>query len=182
MIQDGSQHQQQQQNNNHQSKNSPASARKTSFFVYPEKVINEGVSACQNSILGKIITEKPIHVSSIQNGLDSIWGAPSGLKIQEIEKGILQFFVTRKFDFERIILGNPWIFRNSWLIDQPWDRKTEPSSIDFTHAPVWIQLWGLPAHCKTKQMGNSIGSLLGNVEASEVYEYPGKRTIIKIMD
>jgi hypothetical protein len=31
-------------------------------------------------------------------------------------------------------------------------------------------------------MGNSIGSLLGNVEASEVYEYPGKRTIIKIMD
>jgi hypothetical protein len=110
MIQDGSQHQQQQQNNNHQSKNSPASARKTSFFVYPEKVINEGVSACQNNILGKIITEKPIHVSSIQNGLDSIWGAPAGLKIQEIEKGILQFFVTRKFDFERIILGNPWIF------------------------------------------------------------------------
>jgi hypothetical protein len=178
--QDGYQNQKQKNNNNQQSETSPSPTRRTGFFVYPEKIINEGLSACQNSILGKIITEKPIHVSSIQNGLDSIWGALSGLKIQEIEKGILQFFVSKRFDHERIILGNPWIFRNAWLIVKPWDRKPAPSSMDFNHAPVWIQLWGLPAHCKTKQMGNNIGSLLGNVEAAEMYEYPGKKTIIKI--
>jgi hypothetical protein len=59
------------------------------FFVYPEGVIKEGVSACTRSIIGKIITDKSIHVSSIQNGLESIWGAPAGLKVQEIEGKLL---------------------------------------------------------------------------------------------
>jgi hypothetical protein len=148
--------------------------------VYPEKVVTDGVSVCQRSILGKLITNKPVHVSSIQMGLDSIWGAPQGLKIQEIEGKILQFFMDDIMDQERILQGNPWIFRNSWLIVHPWDRKTDPYKLDFEHAAVWIQLWGLPPHCKTKKMGESIGELLGKVEASEFYEYPGKKMIIKI--
>jgi hypothetical protein len=150
------------------------------FFVYPENIINEGVNACSRSILGKIITYKSIHISSIQNGLESIWGSPQGLKVQEIEGRILQFFMDKEEDQERILLGNPWIFRNSWLIVKPWDRDTDPRTLDFNHAPVWVQLWGLPTHCKTKLMGENLGALMGTVEASEFYEYPGKKVIIKI--
>jgi hypothetical protein len=43
-----------------------------SFSYYPEQIVEEGIKTCQRSILGKSITEKPIHVSSIQNGLESI--------------------------------------------------------------------------------------------------------------
>jgi hypothetical protein len=113
-------------------------------------------------------------------GLDNIWGTPSGFKVQEIEGKILQFFMDENIDQERILLGNPWIFRNSWLIVHPWDRNSDPSLLDFDHAPVWVQLWGLPPHCKTKQMGRNIGELLGRVEESEFYEYPRKKMIIKI--
>jgi hypothetical protein len=88
--------------------------------------------------------------------------------------------MNRAIDQERILLGNPWIFRNSWLIVKAWNIQTDPTVEDFTQAPVWIQLWGLPPHCKTKKMGESIGNLLGKVEASEFYEYPGKKMIIKI--
>ncbi|WJX61420.1 hypothetical protein P8452_46512 [Trifolium repens] len=172
-----SNHQNHSQNRNH-STESPRTS--PSFFVYPENIVDEGVNACKRSILGKIITEKPIHTSSIQNGLDSIWGSPQGLKVQEIEEGILQFFIHRPIDQERILLGNPWIFRNSWLIMKAWDRAVDPRLVDFTHAPVWIQLWGLPPHCKTKKMGESIGNLLGKFENAEFYEYPGKKMIIKI--
>jgi hypothetical protein len=154
--------------------------KRPGFFVYPEKVINNGVNACQRSVLGRIITEKTIHTSSIQNGLESIWGSPIGLRIQEIDGGILQFFMDRKFDQERILLGNPWVFRNSWLIVKPWDRQTDPRHIDFSHAPVWIQMWGLPPHCKTKEMGESLGNLLGTVETAELYEYSGKKLIVKV--
>jgi hypothetical protein len=150
------------------------------FFVYPEGIIEEGVSSCTRSIIGKIITDKSIHVSSIQNGLESIWGAPQGLKVQEIEGKLLQFFMDKEADQDRILLGNPWIFRNSWLIVKPWDRETDLQTLDFNHVPIWIQLWGLPAHCKTKQMGENLGALMGKVEASEFYEYPGKKMIIKI--
>jgi hypothetical protein len=150
------------------------------FFVYPETVINNGLNACQKSVLGKIITEKSIHINSIQRGLESIWGSPAGLKIHEIEKGILQFFMDRKYNQERILLGNPWVFRNSWLILKPWDRQMDPKCIDFNHAPVWVQMLGLPAHCKTKEMGESLGSMMGTVETAELYEYPGKKMIVKV--
>jgi hypothetical protein len=150
------------------------------FSYYPENIVEEGVKACQSSILGKIISDKPIHVGSIQNGLDSIWGSPPGLKIQETEGKILQFFMDNAADQDRILWGNPWIFRNSWLVVKPWDRETDPRTLDFDHVPVWIQLWGLPPHCKTKAMGMHLGSLMGEVEAADLYEYPGKKTIIKI--
>ncbi|XP_045802425.1 uncharacterized protein LOC123896011 [Trifolium pratense] len=149
-------------------------------FLYSDNVIHEGLSACNHSIIGKIITAKPIHISSIQNGLESIWGSPPGLKVQELGGKILQFFMNEPADIDRILYGNPWIFRNSWLVVKPWDRETDYHEIDFDHIPVWIQLWGLPTHCKTKQMGASIGELIGKVEASEFYEYPGKKIIIKI--
>jgi hypothetical protein len=169
-----------QQHQSQQQDPSTTPTRRPGFFVYLEHTVNDGVSACKKSIIGKIITEKPIHVSSIQHGLENIWGSPQGLKIQELNSGILQFFMNRVIDQERILLGNPWIFRNSWLIVKAWNRQTDPTVEDFTQAPVWIQLWGLPPHCKTKKMGESIGNLLGKVEASEFYEYPGKKMIIKI--
>ncbi|GAU51479.1 hypothetical protein TSUD_413680 [Trifolium subterraneum] len=161
-------------------KNPPPRPNIPKSFLYTETEIHEDIAACTQSIIGKIITDKPIHVSSIQNGLESIWGSPEGLKIQELGGRILQFFMTNEADKDRILQGNPWIFRNSWLIVKPWDRETDINSLDFDHVPIWIQLWGLPPHCKTKKMGESIGALMGNVEASEFYEYPGKNVIIKI--
>jgi hypothetical protein len=135
---------------------------------------------CQCSIIGKIITDKLIHVKSLQNGLEGIWGSPPGLKVQALEGKLLQFFVDDIADHDRIIAGNPWLFRNAWLVVKPWNREVDYQHMDFDHVPVWIQLWRLPPHCKTKQMGTNIGALLGQVEASEFYEYPGKKVIIKI--
>jgi hypothetical protein len=149
-------------------------------FLYDESSVNEGINICQCSIIGKIITDKPIHVKSIQNGLESIWGSPPGLKIQALEGKLLQFFVNNISDHDRIIAGNPWLFRNAWLVVKHWDREVDYHKMDFDHVPIWIQLWGLPPHCKTKQMGENIGSLIGKFETAEFFEYPGKKVIIKI--
>jgi hypothetical protein len=88
-------------------------------FLYDDSTVNEGVNICQCSIIGKIITDKPIHVKSIQNDLESIWGSPPGLKIQALEGKLLQFFVKDIADHDRIIVGNPWLFRNAWLVVKP---------------------------------------------------------------
>jgi hypothetical protein len=53
-------------NQNHTQNSIPRS------FLYSDQEINEGLSACNNSFLGKIITDKPIYASSIQNRLESI--------------------------------------------------------------------------------------------------------------
>lgn len=116
----------------------------------------------------------------MNTGLTNIWGAPAGLQIQELEGNFFQFFMEKKSDHDIILLGNPWVFRNCWLVIKAWDRKVDPKSINFDHVPVWVQLWGLPIHCKTKLMGESLGALMGKVDVAELYEYPGKNIIVKI--
>ncbi|KAK2374338.1 hypothetical protein QL285_075310 [Trifolium repens] len=68
-----------------QSKSQPTpNPRIPRSFLYSEVDIQDGIQACSQSVIGKIITDKHIHVNSTQNGLESIWGAPQGLKIQEV--------------------------------------------------------------------------------------------------
>lgn len=61
----------------------------------------------KHSILCKIISEKLIHMNSIQSALTNVWCNPPGLKIREIEGKFFQFFMDDKFDWERILQGNP---------------------------------------------------------------------------
>jgi hypothetical protein len=70
--------------------------------------------------------------------------------------------------------------RNNWLMVHLWDKQLNPNNLDFHHAPTWIQIWGLPIHCKTVNMGKHIGSQLGKVEDAAIYDYPQKARIVKI--
>lgn len=155
-------------------------AETDSFIYYDDSDIQERLEECQNSILGKIVSEKAIHRNSIQNALSNIWCNPKGFRVEHIGDKLFHFFMDEQEDMKRIIRGNPWFFRNSWLIVHPWRRDIDAQSLEFRHAPIWIQLWGLPTQCRTKQMGIKIGSSIGTVLASELYEYPNKKLIIKI--
>ncbi|GAU39201.1 hypothetical protein TSUD_270440 [Trifolium subterraneum] len=59
-------------------------------------------------------------------------------------------------------------------------QKHRPKIYGFHSCTYMDPTLGLPPHCKTKKMGASIGKLIGPVEATEFYEFPGKKMIIKI--
>jgi hypothetical protein len=157
-------------------------AETDSVVNFDDSDIQDRLEEYQNSILGKIVSEKTIHKNLIRNALCNIWCNPKGFRVEQIGDKLFHFFMDEQEDTKRIIRGNPWIFRNSWLIVQPWKRDIDVCSLEFHQAPIWIQLWGLPAHCKTKQMGIKIGSAsMGTaVLASELYKYPKDKLIIKI--
>jgi hypothetical protein len=113
-------------------------------FLYDDSTVNEGVNICQCSIIGKIITDKPIHVKSIQNGLESIWGSPPGLKIQALEGKLLQFFVNDIADHDRIIAGNPWLFRNAWLVANLGIKELTIITWTLTMSPFGSNYGGFP--------------------------------------
>lgn len=43
---------------------------------------------------------------------------------------------------------------------------------------TWVQIWGLPVHCRTKKMGLNIGSCLGTVTESEIFGLPKKKVFV----
>ncbi|KAJ1381384.1 hypothetical protein SESBI_45205 [Sesbania bispinosa] len=82
---------------------------------------------------------------------------------------------------ERILRGSPRIFRNSWQSLHRWERNQDFSTLKFTTVPLKVQIWGLPFHCRTQRMGYRIGSCLGEVKDSEIFEVQERESFIKIM-
>jgi hypothetical protein len=165
--------------NNHNNA-TPTGSSKDPFCMYKEEHVAEGISTCNNTLIGKILSNKTILKPVLHNTLQGIWGEPKGFAITEIEGGYLHIAMDLEKDIQRALKGNPWMVRNSWFLVQPWDRQINPSNLDFQHAPAWIQIWGLPIHCKTVTMGKHIGSQLGKVEDAALYDYPQKARIVKI--
>jgi hypothetical protein len=160
--------------------NSSKKDQEDPFCMYKEEHIQEGVNLCTNSLIGKILSNKPILKSNLQHSLQGIWGNPAGFTINEIEGGYFHINLDLVADIHRIMKGNPWIIRNSWFMVHLWDRQINPSNLDFQHVPTWIQIWGLPIHCKTVNMGKHLGAKLGKVEEAALYDYPQKARIVKI--
>lgn len=148
--------------------------------MYEEDAIGEGIKQCQNSILGKILSPKQIPKQVLHSSLMGIWCSPAGFKITELENNLYQFSFEKEKDITRIFKGEPWIIRNVWLKLHLWTRTTIIQELDFQHAPLWIQVWGLPLHCKTVAMGMQLGSQIGKVEEAAIYDYPDNAKIIKI--
>ncbi|KEH21490.1 DUF4283 domain protein [Medicago truncatula] len=128
-------------------------ASKGPFFMYDEEVLGEDIKQCTNSIIGKLLTTKQISKQVLYNSLMGIWCNPNGFKITELENNLYQLSFERESDIKRILKGEPWIIINVWLKLHLWNRSTNIQKLDFIHVPLWIQIWGLPLHCKTVAMG-----------------------------
>lgn len=109
-----------------------------------------------------------------------IWCSPAGFKITELEDNLYQFSFEKVKDISRILKGEPWIIRNVWLKLHLWNRNINIQDLDFQHVPLWIQVWGLPLHCKTIAMGMQLGAQIGTVEETAIYDYPDNAKILKI--
>ncbi|WJX85442.1 hypothetical protein P8452_67896 [Trifolium repens] len=167
-------------NNGNQQRNPPSNSEEEPFCWYQEDHIQEGVHSCQQSLIGKLLTDKIIPKQIINNALLGIWGNPKGFQISEIEGGFLHISMDNDRDIQRALKGNPWTIRNSWLMVQQWDREKDPKELEFHKVPIWLQLWNLPLHCKTITMGKHLGAQIGQVEDAAIYDFPDKARIIKI--
>jgi hypothetical protein len=149
------------------------------FCFYQETHVEDSVRVCKNSMIGKILSDKPIPIPTLHSTLSGIWCNPLGFRITEIEGKLFQISMDREQDLNRIIKGSPWIIRNCWLVLHAWDRKINPNELEFTKVPLWVQIWGLPLHCKSIIMGEQIGSQIGQVLDVGTYEYPENAKIVK---
>lgn len=68
------------------------------FFYYQESYVKESIKNCQNSVIGKFLSNKIIPLQQIQNTLNGIWGKPVGFKIVELEGKTYQFLMEKTED------------------------------------------------------------------------------------
>ena len=159
---------------------SPRNSQEEPFCYYQESYVQESIKTCQNSMIGKFLSNKVIPFQQLQSTLLGIWGNPIGFKLTELEDKYYQIVMEKEEDIQRVLKGSPWIIRNIWLMVHAWDRKVVLKDLNFSTVPLWIQLMGLPIHCRSYSMGKAIGDQLGEVLDSAVYELPDKANFVKI--
>ena len=82
----------------------------------------------------------------------------------------------------RILKGSPWLFRNSWLLLRRWERNMNLLETYFSIVEIWVQIWGIPEHCKTVKLGMKIVAILGEVRDCALFELGGSQSrIIKAL-
>nr|POF00084.1 uncharacterized protein CFP56_15941 [Quercus suber] len=58
--------------------------------------------------------------------------------------------------------SGPWNFENNLLLLCRWKKGLSSSNIGFTHAPFWVQIWGLPFEFMCEEVGKDIDGTIGN--------------------
>ncbi|RYR36722.1 hypothetical protein Ahy_A09g041675 [Arachis hypogaea] len=85
-----------------------------------------------------------------------------------------------EIDMRRVLKGNPWMFRNSWLLIRKWERGANPAEMNFSRTEIKFQIWNMPEHCKTTTLGRKIAARVEEVMECNVFSAgPRKGNFLK---
>nr|XP_027062865.1 uncharacterized protein LOC113689269 [Coffea arabica] len=133
-----------------------------------------GVQECQMSLVGKVVGEKIINFVGVKNFVNLTWGYPMGLFVMELGPNLFQFVIPCANDRERILNGGPWIVDSQLLVLRSWYDGIEDDRCAFSLAPLWLQVWNLPVHWISKEVGLKIESIFKEMKEVIIPQAGGK--------
>nr|XP_027093749.1 uncharacterized protein LOC113714153 [Coffea arabica] len=92
----------------------------------------------------------------------------------ELGPNLFQFNIPNLEDKKRVVEGGPWLIDNQVLVLRRWSERIEENYGAFVTAPIWVQLWNLPVHWLTKEVGRKIGAAFKEVKEVIIPQTGGK--------
>ncbi|XP_071901081.1 uncharacterized protein [Coffea arabica] len=125
--------------------------------------LHNGVRACEGSLIGRVIAEKVIYFTGIKSFVAMAWGYPRNMTVLELGPNLFQFNIPISDEMERIVNGGPWVIDNQVLVLNRWTEGIEEDYRAFMFALLWVQIWNLPVHWLSKEVGKKIGAVFKEV-------------------
>ncbi|KAK9986451.1 hypothetical protein SO802_031402 [Lithocarpus litseifolius] len=116
---------------------------------------------CALSLFGRLLVDRNQYQRALKNTLRSAWKMGSDLRIVEVGINILQFKFSSMYQLEWVERSGPWNFKNNLLLLCRWRKGLSSANLVFTHAPFWVQVWGLPFEYMTEDAGCDTGGKIG---------------------
>ncbi|KAM0893895.1 hypothetical protein ACQ4PT_024803 [Festuca glaucescens] len=79
-----------------------------------------------------------------EENMRSAWDLAKDVKIRAIEDNLFTLRFACLGDWEKVMDGGPWVFREKSVLITPYDGYTKPSTIDLNTILMWIQIHDLP--------------------------------------
>ncbi|KAH0633124.1 hypothetical protein KY284_035910 [Solanum tuberosum] len=118
---------------------------------------------CEVSLFGKVVSDKKVDLQGVKNTMPVAWGNPTGLQIKEIGWNFFQFKFKDKEGMNKVLFGTPWLYDKFLLNIQIWEPGLKSTSSIFNVCELWVQVWNIPLHWMSMDVGRKIGNALGGI-------------------
>ncbi|TXG47986.1 hypothetical protein EZV62_027280 [Acer yangbiense] len=132
-------------------------------------------------LVGKVLTNKHINREAFRTVMPKVWQTTLGVEV--VQDNTFLFYFHNQGDRFRIFSGGPWSFDNSLLVLEKPLGLGDVASLAFNRVDFWIQIPNALLLCMTKEMGEFIGQLIGNlkdIDVGSTGEYFGKYMRLKM--
>lgn len=109
-------------------------------------------------LLGRFMRQDTLYTK-----IENLWKPKSGFKLTELEGGCYLVRLHCNSDYQKALLGGPWVVLGHYLTVHPWDPELSPQHLEIKHVYEWVRLPGLPFHYYHKHLLRTIGDLIGEV-------------------
>lgn len=143
-------------------------------LVIDEEAISESNTNHNLTLVGSLITEKPIKFQIMKDTLASVWRPGKGMQVTEISSNLFLFHFFHELDLKRIMEDGPWAFEQNLLVLRKLKPNESPQEATFTHSEFWIQAHNVPPGFVTEKVAMAIGSHIGNFIQVDKNNFDGK--------
>lgn len=117
-------------------------------------------------LVGKIISKKHVNREAFISVILRIW--QTNLDIELVQDNIFLFYFRNQGESFHILSGGPWSFDNCLLVQEKPSGVGEVTRLGFNRVAFWIQVINAPLLYMTKDIGEFIGRLIGELVDMDV--------------
>ncbi|TXG51109.1 hypothetical protein EZV62_023633 [Acer yangbiense] len=117
-------------------------------------------------LVGKVLSTKHVNREAFRAVIPKIW--QTKLEIEVVQDNIFLFYFRNQGDRFRVLAGGPWCFDNSFLVLEKLFGTGDIAKVGFNRVVFWVQIPNAPLLCMTKEMGEFLGQLIGELIVIDV--------------
>ncbi|TXG63892.1 hypothetical protein EZV62_010886 [Acer yangbiense] len=112
-------------------------------------------------LVGKVLSNKHVNMEAFRAVIPKIW--QTKLEIEVVQDNTFLFYFRNQGDRFRALAGGPWSFDNSLLVLDKLSGIGDIAKLGFNRVVFWVQIPNAPLLCMTREMGEFIGQLIGEL-------------------
>ncbi|CAA0840589.1 Unknown protein, partial [Striga hermonthica] len=125
--------------------------------------ISAGIQECSQSLFGRIYGEKRVNFTGMRNTLQTVWQTQKPVTARALGHNQFQFIFQTEEDKKRVLTGKTWSFDGQYLLLKEWNPTEEGRTEEADTIQLWVQIWDLPLHWVSAEIGLKVGKLFKEV-------------------
>lgn len=124
---------------------------------------------------------KPNAYTMFTRFADEVWHLRTGIEYEEKGKNYYTITLFSKGDYDFVLRGGPWIFKQHALLLKEVDDKAQPSETILDSVPIWVRIYDVPWGKQNELWGRRYGNGLGTaLEVDVPKDRKGKNEFLRV--